>query len=226
MPQKKNKLPYTNNEVQTGFLVVASIATLLWLLFMAAGGMFFQKTYPVNMRFNYISGLKVNAPVHYAGHEIGKVNQIDFIGGDGPKVQVTTDIREDIRIETDSNAYINIMGFMGETYIEISAGTQKDSYLKADDIIMGTDPIPMMEIIKKATEISEEFEKLARSMNAMVEDLGAVVDKNQPEMNQIFENLEVTSDNLKMMTEDLKGHPWKLLRKPDKEYIYKQILTE
>lgn len=218
MEKPKTKLPYSGSELATGFLVVGCAAVLIGLLFLSAKSQFLQKTYPIHLRFNYISGLAKNAPVHYAGHEIGKVTGIQFVAdGQGPKVQVTTAIREDAKIEKDATAYINIMGFMGETYVEITTGTEAAGYVEPESVIVGSDPIPMMQVVKKATEITEEFEKLTKSLNAIAGDLSVVVDKNQPEMDAIFSNLNVTTSNLKDMTEDLKSHPWKLLKKGDEK---------
>ena len=209
----KQKSNYSGDEIRSGFLVIASFLTLLGLLFLAGSSQLFLKTSDYQIHFNYISGLSENAPVHFAGHEVGKVTGIQFAGGEEPKVQVTISIREDVYIRGDTEAFINIMGFMGETYIELTTGSQASARLENGATINGTDPIPMMEIIKKGAEIAEEFERTAIAMNNLIDQAQGLLNTNEPNMDEIFSNLNATTENLKQMTEDLKNHPWKLLRK-------------
>ena len=61
---------------------------------------------------------------------------------------------------------------------------------------------------------------LIRQMNQLTENLIPVTQKtnkllegHEKDLDQILSNLNASSANLKDMTEDLKVHPWKLLRK-------------
>lgn len=173
----------------------------------------FRKTYSLDVFFNYTSGLTKGAPVHFAGHEIGKVANIEFAGPEDPRVRVTITIDQNVVIRQDTNAFINILGFMGETYIELSAGSREGVPLKEGESLAGNDPVVMMEIVKRATEIIEEFEKTSVSLNKMLDNLNGIIGNNEQDMDAIFDNLNVTSENLKLMTNDLKSHPWKLLKK-------------
>lgn len=205
--------PVSSSEIRSGFLVIACLVIILALLFMSGSSQLFQDTYDLHILYNYISGLKENAPVHLAGHEIGKVTGIDFQGGEEPKVKVTISLRKDAVVREDSAANINILGFMGETYVELSTGTGSARMLKENDTLTGTDPVPMMELVRRGTELMDEFEKISDSMTSLVGNLEGIVGENEEEMNSIFQNLDSSSANLNLMTEDLKSHPWKLLRK-------------
>lgn len=210
MPAAK---PFTQNEVRSGLLVVTCLGIILALIFVSGKAQLFQETYDLRILFNYTSGLKKNAPVHLAGHEIGKVTDIHFQGGEEPKVEVTVTIRKEAVVKEDSEAFINILGFMGETYIELSTGSGAARALASGEALTGTDPVPMMEVVKRGTEILEEFEKISESTKRLLGDLEGIVDGNKEEMDSIFQNLDSSSANLKDMTADLKQHPWKLLKK-------------
>lgn len=229
---KPSRKPITqNNEVRSGFLVVVCFVVLMGLLFMSGKSMLFKDTAKYHLSFNYISGLKKNAPVHFAGYEVGKVSDIQFVGGNESKVDVTITVDATVPVRETTEAYITILGFMGETYIELSLGDAKSAVLAPNSTIQGTDPVPMMEIIKKGTAIIEEFEKSSVAMNnlmgnieglignvdGLVDNVDGIVVNNEDEMNSIFSNLDSSSENLKLMTEDLKSHPWKLLKKGEED---------
>ena len=215
MAKTSNSDSYSAAEVRAGLLVAACAGLLFALLFFSGKSQLFQQTYEVHILFNYISGLSKNAPVHFAGHKVGKVTDIRFEGRDNALMTVTVNVSKDAVVKQDSEAYIDSLGFMGEKFVELTPGTQASSPLGEGKIMRGIDPVPMMEMLKKGNELLGEFEKTNTSLKNLTSDLSEVVGENRKELDGIFENLEDTSENLKDMTQDLKVHPWKLLRKTD-----------
>lgn len=204
---------YAPNEIRSGFFVLFSVCVLLGLLFMSGKFTLFKENYNVPILFNYISGLETNAPVHVAGYQVGKVTDIRFTGAEGGSVRITVSISKDVILKKDAEAYLNVAGFMGEMFVELFAGSPDAPALRPDEPIRGEDPIPLMELVKKGSQLTDEFEKIVASLKTLIGDLEEMIGTNKPEIGTIFQNLEVTSQNLKEMTHDLKRHPWKLLRK-------------
>ena len=202
-----------SNEARTGLLIVASLATLIVLLVTAGKFQLFTETYDVPIQFNYSSGLEKNAPVQYAGHKVGRVSNITFLPSGGARILVTASLRKDVRLKQDSQAYIDILGFMGEKFLELSPGSDQAPPLREGQALRGSDPVAMMKVVKQGTELLEEFEKTTDSMKRLLGDLQDVVGDNKSNMNEIFDNLNAASKNLNEMTQDLKAHPWKLLKK-------------
>ncbi|MBN1688077.1 MAG: MCE family protein [Candidatus Omnitrophica bacterium] len=209
----KKSDPYTPNEIRSGLMVVSCVVVLLGLLFFASKSQLFKQTYQADILFNYISGLAKNAPVHFAGHEVGKVTDIRFLGGSDNSVLVTVTISRDVVLKRDSRAFINVLGFMGEKFIEISPGTIEAQPLGKGATLRGDDPVAMMEVVKKGTEILAEFEKISVSLQNLIANMNDLLGENEEEVEDIFKNLDEASVNLKEMTADLKQKPWKLLRK-------------
>ena len=204
-----------SSEIRSGFFVTLSLVTLLVLLFTAGRFQFLTETTQVPILFNYISGLEKDSPVHFAGHKVGKVTDIHFLGQEDAKVQVMVSISKDAVLKEDTEAFINVLGFMGEMFVELSPGSPEAAPLPENQPIRGTDPIALMEIIKQSTKILDEFDKTTDSLQHLIENLESIVGENQGDLENIVDNLNDTSKNLKDMTEDLKQHPWKLLRKSD-----------
>ena len=135
--------------------------------------------------------------------------------GGEPKIQVTASVDKTIPVRVDSDAFIDVLGFMGEKFLELSPGTTKAELLTKEDTLTGTDPVPLMKIVKDSTELLAQFQEIANHAESLLGNLKDITGKNEQNMDEIFTNLNDTSGNLKEMTHDLKLHPWKLLRKSE-----------
>ncbi len=204
---------YTASEVRSGLFVILSVAILLALLFYCGTSPFIQKSYPLYVRFDYIAGLKKDTPVQLAGNEIGKVTRIRFVEQDTNQVEVTLAIFDGVKVHNDAQVFIEIMGFMGEKYIEIKPGNPKSPLLAPNAILKGENPIPLMEVVHRGVLMMDDFEKISKSMESLVQELETMVGDNKGNIQSIVDNLNASSANLKDLTQDLKWHPWKLFRK-------------
>ncbi|MFA6599788.1 MAG: MlaD family protein [Candidatus Omnitrophota bacterium] len=205
----------TSSEIRSGLLVLVSILVCLGLLFMSGGLKMMKDNYEVPLTFKYISGLQKNAPVHVAGYQVGKVTDIRFLGPGESGVLVTASVSKDVVLKKDAEAYINVAGFMGEMFIELFAGSPGAPALAPGERLAGTDPIALMELVKRGTQLLDQFEKISASLKDITEDGQSLLNGNKTTLDSTFKNLDETSGNLKDMTSDLKSHPWKLLRKGD-----------
>ncbi len=206
--------PYTAQEVRAGFLITFSALALAAMLLLSGKTQFFSNANTLKFSFNYIGGLEKNAPVHFAGHKVGKVTDIKLNGASSESlITVTAAVSKDVVLKQDSEVFIDSMGFMGEKYVEITVGTKETSAVEKGSVVKGTDPMPMMELIKKGTDLIQEFEETNESLKRIIADLGVLVGDNKGNIDGILTNLNDTSANLKDMTRDLKYNPWKILRK-------------
>jgi phospholipid/cholesterol/gamma-HCH transport system substrate-binding protein len=214
--------PYLSSEIRSGFFVLASAAVFIALLFFSGQTQFMGQSQTYALHFNYVAGLMESSPVHLAGHKVGKVSKIEFLGGDQTTILVEVSLRKDVTLRQDSEAFIDSMGFMGEKFVELTSGTPEAGRLESGATLQGTDPIPMMEMVKKGTEIIEQFERSGKAMEGLMADLKEVVGENKDELDETIGNVNAMSANLKDMTHDLKLHPWKLLRKGKEQKIEKE----
>ena len=182
---------------------------------MVGSSQLFGKTKDISILFNTIAGLEKNSPVYFAGHKVGKVSKIELVSESQTKVLVTAAVATNVRLKTDSDAYIDMLGFMGEKYIELTPGSAKATVHNDKEPLIGIDPIPLAEMTKKGRQILEDVEKTNQMTESLVSDLKGLVEENDDDLSGIVKNLNETSKNLKEMSEDLKLHPWKLIRKSD-----------
>ncbi|OGW82264.1 MAG: hypothetical protein A3G33_11165 [Omnitrophica bacterium RIFCSPLOWO2_12_FULL_44_17] len=207
-------MPYTSNEVKSGIFVTCSIA-LLFGLILVVGKFALAKNiyYTYRLRFEYVSGLEKNSPVYAAGHKVGKVDEIAMVADNQKWILVTVRLPQNVLLHEDCAAFIDTLGLMGEKFIELNPGTLKSPVLKPESIIDGTAPIAMHQMVQKMNLLAGRVDELTVSLNVMASHINTLLEGHVKEIGTMFANFEQTSANLRDLSENLKWHPWRLLRK-------------
>lgn len=201
-------------------MIAVSIALFLVLLFSVGKFRVTADTYTVRVLFNFISGLETNAPVRFAGAEVGKVEKIEILDVKEQEqekeegfIAVTIRVDKKARLSKDSEAIIDTLGMMGEKYIELSPGSKGSPLLESGDTIRGTDPIAMSELFKKVKKIGDELDETIIKLKSLITEADDILKCNRGHIDDIFANVDQSSIYFKAMTRDLRWHPWKLLAK-------------
>lgn len=203
---------YSSSEIKLGFYVLI-VLVLLFVLTFLIGGWFKGGANEWKIQFGYLNGLEDNAPVYYAGHEVGKVQKIDIQRGAERPVLVTIKVKPDAYIKKDTVAYIDTLGMMGEKFVEISLGSKEAPPLPVGDIIEGVDPIPMHVLIRKMNLLADRMADLTDQLNPLMKTTHNLLEGHEEEISKSISNLHEITANLRDMTHDLKLRPWRLLRK-------------
>lgn len=198
-------MDFTRSEVKSGILVVVCFALLVILTFKVSDFRALQDTYEYKIGFNFISGLEKNAPVHFAGHSVGTVKSIAIRDGH-PIVEVTIAIDKHTPVRADSQAFVDTLGLLGEKFIALTPGSAAAPKLQPGGVLQGTDPLPLHQLMEQMNQLTTQLVPLTDKTNHLLEG-------HEKDLEEILVNLNASSQNLKEMTEDLKHHPWKLLRK-------------
>ena len=207
-------IKYSATEVKVGSFVLASVAVLLFLLFMIGAFRTTAGTYPIQIRFNYISGLEKGAPVRFGGAEVGKVERVEILSNEArPNIQVSVSVKDSIKVRQDSTAYIDTLGLMGEKYVEITPGTEASPVLPPGETFAGQDPFAINDFYKKGMTIADKIDKNLVVMEKLLENSNQLVAENRSDIETTITNLKDISVEAKELAGDLKRNPWKLLRK-------------
>ncbi len=225
---------YTDAEVKSGIFITLSLVLLAGLI-VIIGRLMAGDTHDYSVRFGYVNGLEMNAPVFYAGHEVGKVTSISVLENEDRPIQVQVSVARNVKLRDDSRAYIDTLGMMGEKFVELTPGSTASPERDSKNEIEGTDPIPMHRLVSKMDLLADRMDELTTSLNPMmtrldellaeskdditglIENLNGVSGNVQEltgsnELAETLENLNETSANLRDMTAELKAKPWKLLK--------------
>ena len=177
------------SKIKIGIFV--SIAIIILVIFIIKIGnvslMFTKNGYNLFSYFNSIAGLEKNASVRLAGVKIGRVKGIRLKGG---KAEVLMLIDSRIKIPRDSIACVSSLGLMGEKYIEIIPGKEKEN-VKPDGIIRGIQPPSIDQIGSMFVTIGEELKSISQQLQNII-GRGNTAER----ISNIIENLEETSRQL------------------------------
>jgi len=192
-----------SKEIQAGLVIIAAFT--VGVMFYVKTSKIRTKTYELKTFFNFAGDLKNNAIVKLSGIEVGRLKQTKFVYTPETKVECILQIDQNAKIHKDAIAYIGTFGFVGDAYVGLTPGVSGD-FLKNRDVIQSEDPIEMRLLMRKADSIADNLDHILLEVKGIVTD-------NKQGLNSIVGNLEVTTENFKEFSEDVKKHPWKLLFK-------------
>ena len=131
-------------EFKVGLLILISSAILVGFVFIL-GNFSLRSGFTVQVDFDYIGSLQPGAPIKVSGIKVGKVKDVEFIGGKldpqldkRVQVRVTAWIEDRARdsIRSDAEFFINTAGVLGEQYLEIVPGKDWEHPAIAPDTII------------------------------------------------------------------------------------------
>lgn len=83
------------------------------------------------------------------------------------------------------------------------------------NVAAGSDHLPGL--LTRAEIAAQRIDNITYSLTAMSENLKGMAAENRPEIQEMVKNLNATSANLKSLSDDVRRHPWKLIRKSSGE---------
>jgi len=191
-------------ELKVGIFVFIGLVILTIFILSMKNFKTITRGYEVNFIFNFANGVKIGAPVRFAGVDIGEIKEINFVttGNDPkPKVEIRASIRKGVKVPVDSEVWVNTLGLLGEKYIEIMPGEDYANVLLAKQRLVGIDPIPMQ-------EISVLAEKIAKHLD---EGLTGIINKEGTVGKLLYD--DTIYKELEALITDVRKHPWKLFIK-------------
>lgn len=199
-------------ELKVGIFVLAGIALLVVFVLTIGDFKTLTSGYRVSFIFNFVNGVKIGAPVRFAGVDVGEVKDIRLFcdtSGNMTKAKIGCWVTKDIKIPYDSTIWVNTLGLLGEKYIEIMPGKDCSKYLEANQELVGRDPVPMHEIAELAKRIADDLDE------AIVK-----VKNKEGTVGKLLYDDAIYND-LAAFTSDIRRHPWKLIwktkEKPEKK---------
>ena len=194
----------TKMELEVGIFVL--IGFIILMVFVLSIGSFrtWHSTYDLNVVFGFINGVKVGAPVRFAGVDVGEVKKLEFAypaQEKDTKVMIRCSVKDEARIPADSKVLVNTLGLLGEKYVEIMPGVDYTKQLQDGDVIAGVDPTPMSEV----TDI-------VKSIGSNVNNMLIAINKAEGSLGKFIYD-ETLYKNIEEFSADIKKNPWKLFIK-------------
>lgn len=199
----------TKLELKVGIFVFVGLIILSVFILYIGKFRTWTSGYDITCVFNFINGVKIGAPVRFAGLDIGEVKKINFAFDPmeaRTKIRLNCWVRKDVMIPSDSTVWINTLGLLGEKYVEIMPGVNYQNCLVAKQEIAGVDPLAMHEFMRVAKQIADNVN----------EGLDKIM-KKQGTIGKLLYDDDVYNQ-LDALVTDIRKNPWKLFWKmPEKK---------
>ncbi|MGH9906186.1 MAG: MlaD family protein [Pyrinomonadaceae bacterium] len=182
MPRSKKTVSL--RELRVGFLVLGSIAILIFLILNASGDINpFATKLHLKARFADANGLREGSEVRLAGVRVGKIDQITLLAPSdlpsAPRVEALMVIDSTIdgrpaneRIRTDSTAQQGSPSLLGnEMLINITPGTAVGQPVKDYDILPSSSSNTVNDFATSGTDLAQRLSKLSDEINTIVRDV-------------------------------------------------------
>lgn len=195
----------TKLELKVGIFVFIGLVILVIFILSIGGFKTWSSGYNISLNFKFVNGVKVGAPVRFAGVDVGEIKKVhlEFVPQENrSNVRLNVWIRSIIKIPVDSSVWVNTLGLLGEKYVEIIPGKDYVNCLKDGQSLAGVDPLPIHEIFNRAENV----------MRNLDEGLSGIRNKEGSLGKLIYD--EKVYNELEAMVTDLRKNPWKLFFKP------------
>ncbi|MBP7216387.1 MAG: MCE family protein [Candidatus Omnitrophica bacterium] len=201
----------TKLELKVGVFVFFGLVVLAAFVLIIGKFTTWNSGYHVNFVFHFVNGVKVGAPVRFAGVDVGEVKEVSIErdhADNVTKVKLGAWVKNEVKIPLDSSVWVNTLGLMGERYVEIIPGKQYASVLQENETLTGTDPIAMHEVAQLAKQITSHLDESIQRINNKEGTVGKLLYDDT-----IYEVMESTMRELEALAVDIRKHPWKLMIK-------------
>lgn len=212
-------------EVKVGLLILVALGILGGFVLLM-GGLSFERTYSIYVDFDNPGGLQTGAPVKIAGVQVGKVDELQFRGGElDPKtgrrtmVRAKLDVKQKYRdsIREDAQFYVTTQGVLGEQFLEIEPGNPTKPVLDPDKTIPhGIGPPRLDLFFAKAYELldmtvtglnnnKDLVKEIVQNTAGLLSGLNGAVTGNRERIDRIMQNLEDLTHEADALTKDAHG---------------------
>ncbi|MDK3161779.1 MlaD family protein, partial [Kamptonema cortianum] len=156
-----------NIEFYVGLFVIAGLGVCAWLIIeFGKVGQSFQKTWPLQVRFDSGNGLLKGAQVRYTGTLVGRVGDTPRLMTDAHGNQfVLAELRihEGIQILKGSRFTVGQSGFLGDNYVDIipprlTEGARVE-FLTAGETLDGSRPADLSTLTAEGADVMEQIKK-------------------------------------------------------------------
>jgi len=191
----------TKLELKVGVFVFIGMVILAIFILSIGGFKTWSSGYRINVNFNFVNGVKVGAPVRFAGVDVGEVKRIklEFVPEENrSNVRLIIWVRDIIKIPADSTVWVNTLGLLGEKYVEIIPGKDYANPVKENGFMVGIDPLPIHAIFNRAESIMHNLDDGLTQIRNKEGSLGKL----------IYD--DTVYNELQALVTDVRKNPWKL----------------
>lgn len=187
-----------------GFLIIISIAILIWGLSYLKGNDIFTQNNYYHVIYERIEGLSESNKVILNGYQIGQVSEIQFATNRNDRLLVTFSVDSKLQIPVNSVAQIVTTDLMGTRSIKILL-SRNDAMYEPNDTIPGAVEQDLKEQVSmEVLPIKNKAEELLGTLDSAITVLTVIFNEDaRQNLSESFTNINRTIENIERTTSDL-----------------------
>ncbi len=206
-----------NEEIKVGVVVaIAVVVFLTALVFVGGVNLFRKKKVEYTTYFKFAGGLDPGSLVRFGGLKVGTIESARIDPKDSTRILVKLQVDAGTPFRTNSKARISSLGFLGENYLEVSAGTRDAPLLPGGSELQAMEIVQLADVFNNVNNITVNANKLVGDLDERVltlSDNATELIKNMnevvnPENREHFSSVLANSDG---MLKDMRPHIEKTL---------------
>ena len=155
---------------------LVSIGLILFILaiyYLGSKQRLFSSSITLNSYFPHVKGLVEGNRVHYAGINVGSVDEIKLVSDSSILVVMLIDKKMKDFIRKDSKVEIGQEGLMGNKIVNIIPGSSSAARVESGDALEYIQSVDYDEIVKQAQDIVDKGGKTAENLLAISQKLNS-----------------------------------------------------
>lgn len=186
----------TRLEWKVGLFVFGGLALLVVLLLLFSKGFTLEPTYTLRLKVISAGTLKTKSTVQMAGVPVGTISKVE-LAPDGKSVIISLKLQKKFEVHRDARFVIETSGFLGDQYVAILPGENREPVLREGDTATAQLPFDWQEAARKATGFIEHIDDTAKRLNETIDDI------RQKALNpETLTNLSTSVANLREFSEN------------------------
>ena len=182
-----------SSEVKVGAFALGGAVVLAGIITFMGAFSFGKKGYELRIDYPQVSGLMPGHVVRYAGVQVGTVRKLNVAPD---KVEVITEIDDNIKIPQGAVFTIASDGIMGEKYVHIIPPTKPgQGFISAGSSLKGTPGGGMDEFFANSGDLMKRLENIAAAFENVFGDKEV-----QASMKSGFRNMQGITENMNTFT--------------------------
>ena len=181
------------SEVKVGAFALGGAVVLAGIITFMGAFSFGKKGYELRINYPQVSGLMPGHVVRYAGVQVGTVKKLNV---SPDKVEVVTEIDDNIKIPQGAVFTIAADGIMGEKYVHIMPPTKPgQGFIREGSTLKGTPGGGMDEFFASSGDLVTRMEHIASAFENVFGDKEV-----QESMKRGFKNMQGITENMNTFT--------------------------
>jgi phospholipid/cholesterol/gamma-HCH transport system substrate-binding protein len=163
---EENKIKAFRQEIKIGLFLAVTLAIIVLFVFVVGdlGSLFKKKGYLLYTYYDSVAGLERRTVVRLAGVKVGFVQNIRLKGN---QAEVELSINPEVEISRDSKATLASLGLLGEKYVEILPGEDKNM-VQPGGAIAGVPSVGFDQLGVMLSSIGEEIKGTSQALRELL----------------------------------------------------------